>query len=75
MFTELAKVGRFPEDQTRFYTAQVVLALEYLHKCRLIYRDLKPENVLIDKHGYLRLTDFGFTKRIENRKGYKHFHL
>ncbi len=50
-----------------FYISQVVLIFEYLHQKDIIYRDLKPENILIGKDGYIKLTDFGFAKKIENR--------
>ncbi|KAL5106756.1 cAMP-dependent protein kinase catalytic subunit alpha [Taenia crassiceps] len=55
------------EDTARFYGAQVVLALQYLHSMDIAYRDLKPENLLIDRHGYLKLTDFGFAKVVKGR--------
>ena len=44
------------EAHSRFYAAQIVLAFEYLHYLDLIYRDLKPENLLIDKQGYLKVS-------------------
>jgi serum/glucocorticoid-regulated kinase 2 len=62
LFGVLSKKSRFSEEQTKFYAAQIVLALEYLHERDIIYRDLKPENVLIDAEGYIRLTDFGLSK-------------
>lgn len=72
LFNLLQKRKYFTEDQTRFYAVQILLALEYLHTKDVIYRDLKPENVLIDKDGYIRITDFGLSKR--NIKGNKDAH-
>lgn len=67
LFKHLTACHNFSEQQSRFYVAQIVLALEYLHYLELIYRDLKPENVLMDHLGYLKLTDFGFCKRVKGR--------
>eukprot|EP00040_Diaphanoeca_grandis_P004343 m.28250 g.28250 ORF g.28250 m.28250 type:complete len:368 (-) comp15888_c1_seq1:111-1214(-) len=52
-------------EQTRFFGAQIVLAFGYLHNLDIVHRDLKPENVLLDAKGNLKLTDFGFAKRIK----------
>lgn len=62
LFFHLGKEGRFREDRARFYAAQITLALEHLHAMNVIYRDLKPENVLLDHRGNVRLTDFGLSK-------------
>ncbi|CAF0789197.1 unnamed protein product [Rotaria sp. Silwood1] len=67
MFTHLRAYGRYTEDMTRFYAAQIVLAFEYLHHLGVIYRDLKPENLLFSADGYLKMTDFGFAKRVKDR--------
>lgn len=67
LFTHLRRAQRFTPDVTRFYLATIVLALKYLHSFNIIYRDLKPENLLLDSRGYLRLTDFGFAKVVEDR--------
>jgi len=52
----------FTEERAKMYAAEVVLALEELHKHNTLYRDLKPENILIDEEGHVALTDFGLSK-------------
>lgn len=59
--------GRLRESQVRSVAAEVSLALEHLHKLGFVYRDLKPENVLLDSGGHVRLADFGLCKLIPNR--------
>ncbi|TLD33248.1 hypothetical protein PspLS_00465 [Pyricularia sp. CBS 133598] len=67
LFSLLRKSGRFPNPVAKFYAAEVTLALEYLHAKNIIYRDLKPENLLLDRHGHLKITDFGFAKRVPDK--------
>ncbi|XP_050294173.1 cAMP-dependent protein kinase catalytic subunit beta-like [Anthonomus grandis grandis] len=67
MFTHLRKAKKFDEHLSKFYAAQVLLALEFLHYCDVVYRDLKPENILIDNKGYLKIADMGFCKIVEAR--------
>ncbi|PKX99022.1 cAMP-dependent protein kinase catalytic subunit pkaC [Aspergillus novofumigatus IBT 16806] len=64
LFSLLRKSQRFPNPVAKFYAAEVTLALEYLHSQQIIYRDLKPENLLLDRHGHLKITDFGFAKEV-----------
>eukprot|EP00475_Leptophrys_vorax_P042518 TRINITY_DN80123_c0_g1_i1.p1 TRINITY_DN80123_c0_g1~~TRINITY_DN80123_c0_g1_i1.p1 ORF type:complete len:402 (+),score=95.02 TRINITY_DN80123_c0_g1_i1:143-1348(+) len=67
LFSQLRSAGRFSNDTSRFYAAEIVLALQYLHKFNIVYRDLKPENLLLDKEGHIKITDFGFAKIVEDR--------
>lgn len=67
LFSQLRKVGRFSNDTSKFYSAEIVMALAYLHDKKIVYRDLKPENLLIDKDGHMKITDFGFAKVVEGR--------
>lgn len=66
-FTHLRRAGRFNNDASCFYAAQVVLIFQYLHSKNIVYRDLKPENILLDHTGNIKLTDFGFAKKVDYR--------
>jgi len=62
LFTKLDRDRDMPESHVRFFAAEVALALDYLHSQNIIYRDLKPENVLFTADGHVCLTDFGFAR-------------
>ena len=66
LYTNLFKVKWFPEKTVKFYAAQLVLAIGVLHKHKIVHWDLKPENVLIDEDGYIKLADFGLAKFLTN---------
>ena len=53
---------RFTEEQTKFFLACLILGLDYIHSNKVIHRDIKPENLVLDAHGYIRITDFGVAK-------------
>jgi serine/threonine protein kinase len=67
LFTYLRNIGRLETPHAKYYSAQISLMFEYMHSLNIIYRDLKPENLLINPDGYLKLTDFGFAKVVEGR--------
>jgi len=67
IFSHLRKEGRLPNDHGRFYVGEIVLAFAYLHSLNVVYRDLKPENLLLDAHGHIKITDFGFAKVVQDR--------
>lgn len=62
LFYHLGKQKSFPESWARLWTAEIVLALQYLHERNIMFRDLKPENVLFDHEGHIKLIDFGLCK-------------
>ncbi|CAF1081576.1 unnamed protein product [Rotaria sordida] len=70
LFRHLRDSERFEEKKAKFYASQIILALEYLHLLGIVYRDLKPENLLIDRYGYIKMCDFGFAKKIDRGKAY-----
>jgi CRP-like cAMP-binding protein len=63
-FSFLQNTGKMTEEKSRFYAASVVLALEELSKAKIAYRDLKPENMVLDSRGYVKLVDFGLAKQV-----------
>ncbi|KAJ0009656.1 hypothetical protein NQD34_001358 [Periophthalmus magnuspinnatus] len=67
LFSYLRSRGRFSNSAGLFYTSEIVCAIEYLHAKDIVYRDLKPENILLDAQGHIRLTDFGFAKKLSDR--------
>ena len=64
--TLLKAQKRFSLESAKFYLASMITALDYLHKKSIIYRDLRPQNILIAKSGYIKLADFGLSKKMES---------
>jgi len=62
VFFHLSNDGCFSEERAKFYAAEIVLGLQYLHENGIIYRDLKPENLLLNHQGHVVITDFGLSK-------------
>uniref|UniRef100_A0A4W6DPD3 non-specific serine/threonine protein kinase n=2 Tax=Carangaria TaxID=1489904 RepID=A0A4W6DPD3_LATCA len=62
LFFHLSRERVFSEERTRFYGAEIVSALDYLHSAKIVYRDLKLENLMLDKDGHIKITDFGLCK-------------
>ena len=68
LFQHLRTEKFFKEDKVRFYAATIGMALDYLHNHGIIYRDIKPENILIGEDGYLKLIDFGMAKMVKGNE-------
>lgn len=62
--------NRLSFDEVRFYAAQVLTVYEYIHELSIVYRDLKPENMLVTAQGYLKIIDWGFAKQIDDDMTY-----
>ena len=58
----ISRYRKFSEEQTRFFIANIIYAIEYIHSNNVIHRDIKPENLVLDENGYVRITDFGIAK-------------
>jgi serine/threonine protein kinase len=67
LFSYLRNEGQIADKTAKIYSGEIVLAFAYLHEKMIAYRDLKPENVLIDSAGFMKVTDFGFAKVVEDR--------
>jgi protein kinase A len=66
LFRMVKNKGNLKVSQATFYLAEIVLALEALHKRNIIYRDLKAENILLTQSGHVKLIDFGFSKQLKD---------
>lgn len=66
MFDLLKKNGTLTEDQARFYIAEILIGIQELHRLNFVFRDLKLENILLDRRGHVRLTDFGLAGAVSS---------
>lgn len=67
------KNGTISLNDAKLYVAEIGLALSYLHSVGIVYRDLKPENVLFDIDGHIKLTDFGLSKELVSTQNHSNF--
>ena len=67
LFDIIREIGELSKYQTQFYAASMMLAVDYLHQRKFIFRDIKPENIMVLTNGYIKLIDFGTAKAITDR--------
>ena len=67
LFTHLRTKGQLEEQEAKFYGAQVLLAFGHIHSKQIAYRDLKPENLVLDSDGYIKIVDFGLAKVVDGK--------
>ena len=67
LMTLLMRKDILSEEESRFYIGELIIAIETIHNLNYIHRDLKPDNILLDKDGHIKLTDFGLCKHAEIR--------
>ena len=65
---QLNQHGVFSEAHTKFYAAEIILGLEHMHKRFIVYRDLKPANILLDEHGHIKISDLGLACDFSRKK-------
>ena len=68
MFFHLGKVQKFEEKHAKFYFSELIEGLEFIHDLDIVYRDIKPENILVDIDGHLKIADFGLSKIIKKKQ-------
>ena len=67
LFDVIRDIGVLTKSQTLFYGASIMLAVQYLHQRKFVYRDIKPENIMVLENGYIKIIDFGTAKAIEDK--------
>jgi cGMP-dependent protein kinase len=73
LFDAVMEIGWLSSEMIQFFFASFVLAIEALHEHDIIYRDIKPENAVMDSKGYLKIIDLGTARKLDSSSGYRSF--